>query len=205
MGYKLLNTHVVPPGNWLYRVPETGIEIIASSWPQLVTFVQDHYKSNAIKIPDNLEEVLVEFSCKRGVECSYNDVEIPQVKGTRSFQIGDVVRFSMSLAHGLTIGGGKVAPHEATKRAAICASCIYNRQPHGCSSCNNRVIKETVKVLSAHGFTPYDDALKSCEFCGCFIRSMVWFPIETLHKFTDSAENKNLPAHCWKKRPCTDQ
>ena len=83
MGYKLLNTHVVPPGNWVYRVPETGIEIIASSWQQLITFVEEHYKANAIKIPPNLTDLLVEFSCRRGVECSYNDVEIPDRKSTR--------------------------------------------------------------------------------------------------------------------------
>ena len=205
MGYKLLNTHVVPPGNWIYRVPETGVEIIAGSWQQLQTFVEEHYKANAIPVPKNIIDLLVEFSCRRGADCSFDDVEIPKVQGTRSFQIGDVVKFSMSLAHGLTIGGGKVDPAEANRRAAICASCIYNRQPHGCSSCNSRIIKETVKVLASHGSTQYDNQLQSCEFCGCFVRSMVWFPIETLRKFSDPAENKNLPAHCWKKTPCTDQ
>lgn len=205
MGYKLLNSNVVPPGNWIYRIPETGIEIIAGSWTQLQTFVEQHYQSNAIPIPKNLVELLTEFSCRRGVDCSYDDVPIPKATSSRSFEIGDVVKFTMSLAHGLTIGGGKVSVDEATRRAAICAGCIYNRKPNGCSACNSRVIKETVKALSSHGSTIYDDKLQSCEFCGCFVRSMVWFPIETLRKFTDSAQNKNLPDHCWKKSPCTDQ
>ena len=166
-GYKILNEHNVIPGGWNYRVPETGIEIPAGSLPQLREFVRNHYAANAVKVPANLDILITEYQCRNGADCSYDEVEIPRPKGLKSLQIGDVIRFSMSLIHG-------------------------------------RVLKEAVRTLSQHGTTPLDDQLQSCEFCGCFIRSMVWFPIETLHKFTDATENANLPAHCWKKRPCTE-
>jgi hypothetical protein len=177
---------------------------MGGSWPQLHEFVRNHYTANAIKIPENLDTLITEYSCRNGADCMYNEVEIRKPEGRKSLQIGDVIRFSMSLLHGLTVGGGKVDQAEATRRASICSTCIYNRKPLGCTGCNARVLKEAVKTFSQHGSTPLDENLQSCEFCGCFIRSMVWFPIETLHKFTDATENKNLPAHCWKKRPCTE-
>jgi hypothetical protein len=203
-GYKLLNDHLGLPGGWFYRVPETGIEVTAGSWPQLHEFVRNHYKSNAINLPSNLDVLMLEFICKNGADCAYDEVEIPKPAGRKSLQIGDVIKFSMSLLHGLTVGGGKVDQTEANRRASICSGCRFNRKPLGCTGCNARVLKEAVRTLSQHGTTPLDDQLQSCEFCGCFIRSMVWFPIETLHKFTDATENANLPAHCWKKRPCTE-
>lgn len=205
IGYKLLNDHLGLPGGWIYRVPETGIEVFAGSWPQLHEFVRRHYIANAIQIPSNLDDLMLEYICKNGADCAYNEVELPKPAGRKSLQIGDVIRFSMSLVHGLTVGGGKVGQEEANRRASICSGCRFNRKPLGCTGCNARVLKEAVKTFSQHGSTPYDEQVQSCEFCGCFIRSMVWFPIETLHKFTDATENENLPAHCWKKRPCTDQ
>ena len=203
-GYKVLNEHMVIPGGWHYRSPETGIEVPGGSWSQLHEFVRNHYTTNAIKIPDNLDILITEYACLNGADCAYDEVKIPKPAGLKSLQIGDVIRFSMSLLHGLTVGGGKVGQDEANRRANICSTCQFNRKPLGCTGCNARVLKDAVKTFSQHGSTPVDESLQSCEFCGCFIRSMVWFPIETLHKFSDATENENLPAHCWKKRPCTE-
>jgi hypothetical protein len=202
-GYKILNEHMVIPGGWHYRVPETGIEIAGGSWPQLHEFIKNHYNANAIQIPGNLDDLIVEYACRNGADCTYDEVELSKPAGRKSLEIGDVIRFSMSLLHGLTIGGGKVGQEEANRRANICAGCRFNRKPLGCTGCNARVLKDAVKTFSQHGSTPVDEQLQSCEFCGCFIRSLVWFPIETLYKFADSTENENLPDHCWKKRPCT--
>ena len=203
-GYKVLNEHMVIPGGWSYRVPETGIEIAGGSWPQLHEFIRNHYTANAIKIPANFDTLITEYACLNGADCSYDEVNIPKPAGLKSLQLGDVIRFSMSLLHGLTVGGGKVGQAEANRRANICSTCPFNRKPLGCTGCNARVLKDAVKTFSQHGSTPVDESLQSCEFCGCFIRSMVWFPIETLHKFSDATENENLPAHCWKKRSCTE-
>ena len=203
-GYKVLNEHMVIPGGWSYRVPETGVEIAGGSWPQLHEFIRNHYTANAIKIPANLDTLITEYACLNGADCSYDEVNIPKPAGLKSLQLGDVIRFSMSLLHGLTVGGGKVGQAEANRRANICSTCQFNRKPLGCTGCNARVLKDAVKTFSQHGSTPVDESLQSCEFCGCFIRSMVWFPIETLHKFSDAIENENLPAHCWKKRSCTE-
>ena len=203
-GYKVLNEHMVIPGGWHYRIPETGIEVPGGSWSQLHEFVRNHYTANAIKIPDNLDILITEYACRNGADCAYDEVKIPKPAGLKSLQLGDVIRFSMSLLHGLTVGGGKVGQAEANRRANICSTCSFNRKPLGCTGCNARVLKDAVKTFSQHGSTPVDESLQSCEFCGCFIRSMVWFPIETLHKFSDATENENLPAHCWKKRSCTE-
>ena len=116
-GYKVLNEHMVIPGGWSYRVPETGIEIAGGSWPQLHEFIRNHYTANAIKIPANLDTLITEYACLNGADCSYDEVNIPKPAGLKSLQLGDVIRFSMSLLHGLTVGGGKqcVEPDDKPK------------------------------------------------------------------------------------------
>ncbi len=118
-GYKVLNEHMVIPGGWHYRVPETGIEIMGGSWPQLHEFVRNHYTANAISIPSNLDTLITEYACRNGADCAYNEVELPKPAGRKSLQIGDVIRFSMSLIHGLTVAAQICAAlerHEAIGR-----------------------------------------------------------------------------------------
>ena len=87
-GYKVLNEHMVIPGGWHYRVPETGIEIMGGSWPQLHEFVRNHYTANAIPIPSNLDTLITEYACRNGADCMYNEVELPKPAGRKSLQIG---------------------------------------------------------------------------------------------------------------------
>ena len=124
-GYKVLNEHMVIPGGWHYRIPETGIEVPGGSWAQLNEFVRNHYTANAIQIPSNIDDLITEYACRNGADCSYDEVKIHKPEGRKSLQIGDVIRFSMSLLHGLTVGGGKVDQAEANRRASICSTCSF--------------------------------------------------------------------------------
>ena len=87
-GYKILNEHMVIPGGWHYRVPETGIEIAGGSWPQLHEFIKNHYNANAIQIPANLDELIVEYACRNGADCTYDEVELSKPAGRKSLEIG---------------------------------------------------------------------------------------------------------------------
>ena len=107
-GYKVLNEHMVIPGGWSYRVPETGIEIAGGSWPQLHEFIRNHYTANAIKIPANLDTLITEYACRNGADCSYDEVNIPKPAGLKSLQLGDVIRFSMSLCTGLPLAAARL-------------------------------------------------------------------------------------------------
>lgn len=205
MGYRLFNDHNGPQGGWKYRVPETGIEIVEGSINQLKISIREHYAGNSLAIPSNLDDLVLEYVCKNGADCEYNGVTVEKSnsQAKKSMQLRDVVRFTKTLVHSLS-NGGKVDQAEANRRAEICSGCQFNKEASGCMGCNSGPLKEVVKLLSNHGSTKYDESLKSCEFCGCFVRSLIWFPVETLRKFTDPQENKNLPVHCWKKTPCTE-
>jgi hypothetical protein len=198
--YKLVNDHKTPAGGWRYRVPETGYLVKGGSFVQLNLFVRNHYVANSKPVPANLEELLVEFMCKNGADCEYDEVPVNSMRRGKSLEISDVVRFTGSLLH-LYATGGKVDQAEANRRASICAGCPHNVETSGCFGCNSAPLKRIVQSLVQHGTTPVDEQLKACEFCGCLTRSIVWFPIETLSRFTNSEENNALPAHCWKKTP----
>jgi hypothetical protein len=198
MSYKLVNDHKTPAGGWRYRVPETGFLVKCGSFLQLHLFTRDHYIANSRPVPANIEELLIEFMCKNGAECEFENVPVNAMRKGRSLEISDVIRFTGSLIH-MYATGGKVDQAEAERRAAICAGCPHNVPTSGCLGCNSAALKRTVQALAQHGQTSVDSQLQSCEFCGCLTRSLVWFPIETLSRFTNAAENNELPAHCWKK------
>ena len=199
-GYKLVNDHKTPAGGWRYRVPETGFLVKGGSFNQLNIFTRNHYIANSKPVPDNLNELLIDFMCKNGAECEFDDVPVNSIRRGKSLEISDVIRFTGSLLH-MYATGGKVDQAEADRRAAICVGCPHNVPTSGCLGCNSGSLKRIVQTLSQHGQTVHDSNLQSCEFCGCLTRSLVWFPIETLSKFTNAQENNALPQHCWKKTP----
>ena len=196
MSYKLYDDHIGPPGGWKYRVPETGVLIQGGSFIQLNEFVAKHYTDNAMAVPANLHDMVLEYACKNGANCDFDGVQVSKTSGKKSLNIGDVIRFSRTYVDAL-LRGDKVSQEEANRRAAICAECPSNKPLEGCSSCNSRGLRDFVRFMSQHGSTAMDDRLNSCEYCGCFIRSMVWFPLESLKRFDN--DNSQLPANCWKK------
>ena len=175
--------------------------VTGGTFDALVTEVRNHYLANNLSVPVDLEQIILSYVCQTYAECSFDNVPNAVARGTikQTLGLADVIRFSKTLFDAM-IGGEKVTQDEANRRAQICSTCPYNVQPDGCMGCNSRLLKEAVSSLSRAGKTPYDGQLMSCRFCGCFINSMVWFPISTLVKFSNSQENSDLPAWCWKKQ-----
>lgn len=197
---KLLEQDTVPPGGWRYRVPETGFVINSWSWNALVPKIEAHYKANALKAPANLEQLVIDYACDTYAKCEEGGVPNRVARNVfKALHVNEVIRFTQTYWDALK-RGEKVTQDEANRRASICASCPFNQQPDGCTGCNSRTIKAIVSTISQAGRTPHDGQLQSCRFCGCFIQSLIWYPLDTLQKFTDAAENEELPDHCWKKR-----
>ena len=197
---KLLEENTVPPGGWRYRVPETGFVINAWSWNGLLEKVRSHYRANAMQIPADLDALITSYACTTYAKCE--DGGMPNSIARNLFKdlhVNSVIRFTQTFWDALK-RGEKITQDEAEARAKICSSCPYNVQPEGCTGCNSRSIKAIVSTISAAGRTAFDGQLKSCRFCGCFIQSLIWYPLTTLQKFTDEKENESLPDHCWKKR-----
>lgn len=194
-----MDEHSGPRGGWTYRVPEDGSTISAGSVPQLIKDVLRYYQVNGFQIPPALDDAVLTHICTTYWQCLDNGIPNSVAKGAvRSWSLQDVARFSQTL-FGALIGGTKVTQAEADRRAAICASCPANVRPEGCVGCNSRAMKEAIALVSRAGKTRFDPVLFSCRFCGCFINSVIWFPLEVLQKNTPTEENRDLPAHCWKK------
>jgi len=198
--YKLIDGHNVPKGGWRFRVPETGTIVKGGSFDQLLINCRTHYTSNVLAIPADLEDQVLYFACNTYAPCENDGVANNVSRGkTPSLGFTEVIRFSKTLYSAL-ISGSKVSQDEANRRASICAGCQFNVEPSGCSACNTKILREAVSFVSGAGTTPFDPALQSCAHCGCFNAAQIWFPIETLHKYTDDNENAALPTWCWKKR-----
>lgn len=196
----LLEQDQVPPGGWRYRVPETGFVINAWSWNALLPKIEAHYRSNALAVPNDLEALVVKYACDTYAKCEEAGVLNKVARNVfKGFHVTDVIRFTQTFWDALK-RGEKVSQDEANRRASICAGCQFNQTPDGCTGCNSRTVKSLVATISQAGVTPHDSRLQSCRFCGCFIQSLIWYPLDTLQKFTDESENAELPSHCWKKR-----
>jgi hypothetical protein len=197
--WRLLDEHTGPRGGWTYRIPEDGSTINSGSVPQLVRDTLRYYQANRLPIPTALDDVILTYICETYWQCTQNGVPNAVARGTRpSLGLQEVIRFSQTL-FGAFIGGTKVTQAEADRRASICASCPANVHPEGCTGCNSSALKAGIALVSRAGKTKYDPQLFSCRFCGCFINSVVWFPLDVLQKNTPTSENRDLPAHCWKK------
>src|SRR6188768_968001 len=59
----LPNTHTSPPGEFQYRVPQTGQFFRASNWPQLQEQLIAHYRATGYPAPANLYEAVEDFIC----------------------------------------------------------------------------------------------------------------------------------------------
>jgi hypothetical protein len=197
---KLIDGHNVPPGGWRFRIPETGIIVKGGSFDQLLINCKKHYTANTLQVPAELEQQILYFACNTYAPCENDGVANKVSRGKRpSLGFGDIIRFSKTLFNAMS-SGVKVDQEEANRRASICANCQFNVEPEGCSACNTKILREAVKAVSGSGKTPFDPALQSCAHCGCFNAAQIWFPIDTLHKYTDDQENSSLPTWCWKKR-----
>lgn len=197
MSYRLFNDHLGIPGGWRYRIPETGILIKTSSYWLLSSEARKHYAANAIPVPAILDDLILEYVCKNGASCEYDGVQLTKGTPKKSLNISDVIRFTQTRLDAL-LKGSKVSQEEANRRAEICAACPSNKPLEGCTGCNSRSLREFVRLLAQAGRTPLDEQLKSCEYCGCFIQSMVWTPLESLKRYDDVSQ---LPSNCWKTTP----
>jgi len=196
MSYRLYNDHLGMAGGWRYRIPETGILVKAGSYWLLPDAARAHYAANALPVPSNLNDLILEFVCKNGATCEWDGIELPKGAVKKSLNVSDVIRFTKTRVDAL-LKGAKVSQEEADQRAAICAACPSNKPLEGCTSCNSRHLKDFVRFLSQAGTTALDEKLQSCEYCGCFIRSMVWTPLESLKRYDDVSQ---LPSNCWKTK-----
>ena len=98
-------------------------------------------------------------------------------------------------------GADAVEPEIATKRAAICATCINNGQG-GLERYFTIAVSEAIRgELNRRNLmrlsTPYDDKLNVCEVCYCPLKLKVHLPLARVTNELAPDLKETLPPHCW--------
>ena len=196
---QLKQTHDAPPGNWRYEIPETGDIIQSLSWNGLLTVVKNYYTSRQLPLPADLANKMQDWMCDRqppgSTACEEINADTKAANMTHNFTVTDVISFLNSVKHTIQ-AGGVVPQEEANRRANICNTCPYNKTVSGCFGCKN-VAKVVFEVIGAKT-TPYNQNLKQCTVCGCYLSAKVWIAREALMKNPQIQANASrYPSNCW--------
>lgn len=171
-----------PPSGWTLKT--SFGEIRGRDMKDLIQKVKSEYLSRELNEPADLAAAIQSalasnFAGKIGVSRSYlreNEpvtFHTPKQHTSRPLKIKAFMRSTISRwLHGL------VEQKVANQRAQQCIRCRGNKNIDGvCSSC-----PATVSFLS--GVVPratrYDDDLKQCKGCECFLRVLIFYPEEAI-------------------------
>ena len=197
---------VVPPGGWSWTDPSSGTRIAKFSYRDLVKAVEEFMVANHIPLVEGWRELLDDEICRQNkIESSHcgEPLRPPELPSDRSLTITEVLNFLRTVREWAAKGFKFVPPAEATRRAAICATCPKNIEVHGCSGCSG-VLAHVRDLLNRRANfrglevreTSYDADLKNCEVCGCVLEVKVHLPIEVA-TYAKPAGNREYPEHCW--------
>ncbi len=65
MKSEIYNKDLTPPCGWEYNIPETNVIIKSDSFDELIRDVFDHYILNKIKVPADINQLIVDYICLR--------------------------------------------------------------------------------------------------------------------------------------------
>jgi hypothetical protein len=193
------------PGGFQYHQSETDTVIHGPHWWGLVDSVLAHRRANKLRVPVMFEDEIESQVALRVHQVAPDlvfdeDAQIVHryVPQPRRWNWNDVLQFTATIGDSVLHGSPRVGPEIAAERAAVCAGCQYNVAIAGCAGCGTNAIASLIGRLAA-GTTPSDGALKACEFCGCFNKAAVWFPVDLLQRHMTPEVMESLPDFCWKK------
>jgi len=200
MTLSLYRKYEGPPGGWHYRDKDTGIDIPAVNYSDLLKAVREHRKANALPIPLSMDEQIDQQLCEQlGPEWCKSDNTVGE--GDR-FTFDQAFTGTRTLVDWAIHGKERVTQEEATRRAEICRWCTeFNKDPEECRTCALDKIKNIVARWIGMGEikTPHDQYLRSCSVCGCDLKVKITLPIPGLLKFLGENKIARLPNHCWLK------
>lgn len=172
------NKRVVPPGGrYFYEVPETKAYIDSPTRGGLVSVVRRHYEANGIPPPQEIEDLIEDFMCRRLPRgfCRGGEPEVKTVT-LRAIREATLALFRMA--------GGTTIPLEARRRAAVCGRCDRN----------DRTLCPTCIGLVAWGLSVVRQPTSGFE---------AWLGVCTVDRTALSAKvymksvAGDYPEHCW--------
>lgn len=195
---RMIDTRTAPPGGWRYVQPETGAELIAPSYPELLERVASHRGYKGVGSLVLLEMAAdVERQICSGIEgrfCRAEEGEdhnpIPDHHG--GLTVSKIVAASIAFVAFVKSGAKFVDKATSGSRAAICRGCRFNRTPDGCGSCN-ALFKVIEAAIPKDRLEP---GIKACVACGCALRAKVLMPAEVIEA-SNAGKDVRYPAHCW--------
>jgi len=207
MGLVLHNLEECPPGYFRYKVPETGKQFPDPtgsnkyvSMGSLLTDLKNHYRANALPVPDNLSQLVQDQLCRflPPERCHYespHDRPVP-ILGRLTFD--QLLQGTKSVIGWALNGRSKVSETESDNRAATCVRCPMNVTPPGCPTCNSP-LRTLLNSFVGNRPTRYDKAINACAVCGCSLKVLVQMPIETVKEHLSQQQIDALPDYCWQK------
>lgn len=206
---RITNFRETPPGGYKYLVPELSRwvpdpAVHGSSsfftFEDLEAAVRAIYKANSIPPPADLTAQMMDQIC-HSIPGHFCEDEYGRRRRGSSWQfnVQAVVQGTLTLGRWLGQGLPTVDQAEIIRRSSICASCPFNQQPEGCTSCNAASLLNALGPFVTGSPLPSDGALKSCRICSCALRLKVRLPLDTLLKHIPAEQLSELPSNCWLK------
>jgi len=197
MRKRFSNKSMTPPGGFRYTQTESQTEFRTITFKDILDKVRLHRLANGYMMGPGWEDKLESDMCENYEVGVWRFVDEPAATaGPRSVKVSDVLNFLKFAANWLSSGAQLVEPEIAEKRAEICRGCPLNQPIEGCSPCVQ--MAERVSRLVGARATKHDARLHGCSICGCQIRAMVWFPLESLQKSMTDSMFDAAPSWCWK-------
>lgn len=195
--YRFTDPAESPPGNGFpYLQQENGFNLKAPTLRNLAEQVKAHRRANNIPIGVNIDAEVEDNSCREILKLYPNYTGCSDDSGQQPFRqsrftvISQVLDFLKTCAVWIAKGCQFVDQEEANRRAQICAGCPKNRDVGQCIPCASKSLLAGIKGSRS---TLYDDKLKVCEACGCWLPVKVWFPKEVMKR--DGVEYEK--GICW--------
>lgn len=132
-----------------------------------------------------LREEVERWICEEHPEdCTEVDMNLPR---KRRLTLSDVIHGTRVMVSFKLAGSPLVERAEAERRGAICQHCQFNQFFEKPCTGICPELQSIVNAIVGHQGTYYDQFLKSCGICGCFLQAAIWLPLEIQCKvLTDS-------------------
>lgn len=193
---KFLIRRTVPPGGFVYKIPETGDEVTHGDFAQLVTAVRTVYTRNKLTPPNNLPDLIEHFIC----------LHSPPSFCFGTYEPGDAQSHSTSRTKVVEASEFKNVrlkwPRErylaplplAEQRAATCVKCAEH-SPGFCTVCNG--LAGFAEKIVGERTTGYDKQLGLCSICDCIVKVKIHISVEALRLTPEKTSQAPYPDNCW--------
>lgn len=180
-----------PPGGFRYVDPEDGFLAHAWAYVDWVNVQMAHLQANQRSIPPNLGELMQTQLCQslQPGWCKYDDPSRPRPSTVMGWN--DVLAGVKTFSRWMAAGAKYVPQAEADRRASVCAKCYLNVNIEGCSGCQ-AAVQEVVRDKHSK----FDNSLRACAVCKCFLKAKVHFPMDILDTEADKVQEM-YPGFCW--------